>query len=52
METTNQKILKKLKKKYSNLNIDKPVHSDGYWDNIKFENELVINETNNTSKKV
>ena len=57
MNTRNQILLNKLKNKYPNLNIDKPIYDDNYWDNISNslkseEKVLNFNETNNITKEI
>jgi hypothetical protein len=58
MATRNQILLKKLKEKYPNLNINKPKYDDNYWDEILHDLKLVekefylYDESNNITKKI
>jgi hypothetical protein len=53
-------LLEKLKDKYPDINISKPVYPEGYWDETfkilrdtenGIKKEIKLNEPNNTSKK-
>jgi len=48
-KTRNEILLEKLKEKYPELDISKPVYPDGYWDCLR--KNIIFNESNNTSKK-
>ena len=60
MKKTRNEILERLKKKYPELDISKPVYPDGYWDETfkilkdtenDLKKELNLNESNNSTKK-
>lgn len=48
-KTRNEILLEKLKEKYPELDISKPVYPDGYWNCLRKNINLI--EPDNTTKK-